>query len=102
MSDERRDAVAKALFDESPMADNCDWDTYKRRAPSVTEVIYRNADAAIAALTAAEPTDAEVEAALRVYDETLDSCRDDYTTPQQNRFYAMRITLYAARKAGQP
>jgi hypothetical protein len=56
---------------------------------------------AIAAMTA-EPTDAEVTVAQRVYWETLQSVQDEYTTDQEKSRYAMRIALYAARKVGQP
>ena len=97
MSDQRRESVARAmwLFDHSYDA------AINDAQPTDLELSgYRAlADAALVAIDAAEPTDAEVDTAQQVYWETLQSVQEDYTNDQEKSRYAMRIALYAARKA---
>ena len=99
----QRERVAKAMLRDAVLRwDGTDKDVETAWGDSVTQQEYLlQADAAMAAMQA-EPTEAEIDAAQRVYWETLQSTQDDDTTDLDKSRYAMRIALYAARTAGQP
>jgi hypothetical protein len=98
---DRREAVARAMYtamtDENP--EQTDWEIMKPVNVDDGEDAYvwylDAADAAIAAMQAAEPTDAEVKMAREAYYEYL--YREDLGAD-----YAMRAALIAARKVSQP
>lgn len=109
---DRREAVARAIYRVRfgvPTRGNDRWDD-PTLFSGVKDVAYQCADAALAAIAATEPTEAEIEAAAEAIWGAMALPNrfnpplrwSDKTAPEQERYRSCaRAAFYADRKAGQ-